>query len=73
MLKKSRGLERNWALKKRNCILKEGLSFGSFQNLEGTGDSLGSFSTLRKGPVTARCVWKEHLKSSAPEVTEKTH
>jgi hypothetical protein len=38
MVKKSRGLERNlalrkinWALKKRNCVLKEGLSFGSDQ------------------------------------------
>jgi hypothetical protein len=38
MLRKSRGLERNMAfrkrnreLKKRNCTLKEGLSFGSNQ------------------------------------------
>jgi hypothetical protein len=37
MLNKTRGLERNlalrkrnWALKKRNCILKEQLSFGPF-------------------------------------------
>jgi hypothetical protein len=59
MLKKSRGLERNlvlrkrnWALKKRSCILKEGLSLGPFQNLEATSDSLVGSSTLWKGPVT---------------------
>jgi hypothetical protein len=60
MLKKSSSLERyqalrkeNWALKKRNCILKEGLSFGPFQNLEATSDSLAGSSNLQKGPVTA--------------------
>ncbi len=45
MFKKSRGLERNLAFRKLgilNCIFKEGLNFGPFQNLEATSDSLSS-------------------------------
>jgi hypothetical protein len=65
VLKKSKCLERNlalrernWALKKRNCILKE-------------IDYVLVPSKIWKRPVTAWRVWKEHLKSSGPEAIEK--
>lgn len=52
-------------------FIKEGLSFGPFQILEVTSDSLAGSSTLQKEPMSAWHFWKEHLKSSAQEVIEK--
>jgi hypothetical protein len=39
--------------------------------LEATSDSLAGSSNLQKGPVTAWHIWKEDLKSSASEATQK--
>ncbi len=58
-------------VKNRSYFIKEELSFGPFQNLEVTSDSLACSSTLQKGPVTAWHFRKEHLKSSALEVIQK--
>jgi len=57
--------------KNRSYFIKKGLSFGPFPNLEVTSDGLAGSLTLQKGPVTTYHFWKEHLKSSAPEVIKK--
>lgn len=59
-------------VKNRSSFIKEELSFGPFQNLEVTSDSLAGSSTLQKRPVTAGHFRKENLKSSALEVIENT-